>query len=228
MKIKVRLYSKMDKDLMALYKHPQFSLVKAFAKAIEMSAKADYHYIKLPEQIFVPEAYPKKIELDVNIDDSQQDVIAWWKAIPPYPKGSRNDTLKQMLRGYLSGPVLMTFAKKTGIEYFNSEEKNLISCEKNAKEIRQKYDAGMEKIKKILDQNGQTPEELLALITENNKTEEKNELQQNENTRKNVPQKDVIPEPVIPKTNVPTKEADEPQEDVSSDFDLMGAIGNLL
>ena len=228
MKIKVRLYSKMDKDLMALYKHPQFSLVKAFAKAIEMSAKADYHYIKLPEQIFVPEAYPKKIELDVNIDDSQQDVIAWWKAIPPYPKGSRNDTLKQMLRGYLSGPVLMIFAKKTGIEYFNSEEKSLISCEKNAKEIRQKYDAGMEKIKKILDQNGQTPEELLALITENNKTEEKNELQQNENTRENVPQKDVIPEPVIPKTNVPAKEVDEPQEDASSDFDLMGAIGNLL
>lgn len=228
MKIKVRLYSKMDKDLMALYKHPQFSLVKAFAKAIEMSAKADYHYIKLPEQIFVPEAYPKKIELDVNIDDSQQDVIAWWKAIPPYPKGSRNDTLKQMLRGYLSGPVLMTFAKKTGIEYFNSEEKSLISCKKNAKEIRQKYDAGMEKIKKILDQNGQTPEELLALITENNKTEEKNELQQNENTRENVPQKDVIPEPVIPKTNVPAKEVDEPQEDASSDFDLMGAIGNLL
>ena len=228
MKIKVRLYSKMDKDLMALYKHPQFSLVKAFAKAIEMSAKADYHYIKLPEQIFVPEAYPKKIELDVNIDDSQQDVIAWWKAIPPYPKGSRNDTLKQMLRGYLSGPVLMTFAKKTGIKYFNSEEKSLISCEKNAKEIRQKYDAGMEKIKKILDQNGQTPEELLALITENNKTEEKNELQQNENTRENVPQKDVIPESVIPKTNVPAKEADEPQEDASSDFDLMGAIGNLL
>lgn len=228
MKIKVRLYSKMDKDLMALYKHPQFSLVKAFAKAIEMSAKADYHYIKLPEQIFVPEAYPKKIELDVNIDDSQQDVIAWWKAIPPYPKGSRNDTLKQMLRGYLSGPVLMTFAKKTGIEYFNSEKKGLISCEKNAKEIRQKYDAGMEKIKKILDQNGQTPEELLALITENNKTEEKNELQQNENTRENVPQKNVIPEPVIPKTNVPAKEADEPQEDASSDFDLMGAIGNLL
>lgn len=228
MKIKVRLYSKMDKDLMALYKHPQFSLVKAFAKAIEMSAKADYHYIKLPEQIFVPEAYPKKIELDVNIDDSQQDVIAWWKAIPPYPKGSRNDTLKQMLRGYLSGPVLMTFAKKTGIKYFNSEEKSLISCEKNAKEIRQKYDAGMEKIKKILDQNGQTPEELLALITENNKTEEKNELQQNENTRENVPQKDVIPEPVIPKTNVPAKEVDEPQEDASSDFDLMGAIGNLL
>lgn len=228
MKIKVRLYSKMDKDLMALYKHPQFSLVKAFAKAIEMSAKADYHYIKLPEQIFVPEAYPKKIELDVNIDDSQQDVIVWWKAIPPYPKGSRNDTLKQMLRGYLSGPVLMTFAKKTGIEYFNSEEKSLISCEKNAKEIRQKYDAGMEKIKKILDQNGQTPEELLALITENNKTEEKNELQQNENTRENVPQKDVIPEPVIPKTNVPAKEVDEPQEDASSDFDLMGAIGNLL
>ena len=216
MKIKVRLYSKMDKDLMALYKHPQFSLVKAFAKAIEMSAKADYHYIKLPEQIFVPEAYPKKIELDVNIDDSQQDVIAWWKAIPPYPKGSRNDTLKQMLRGYLSGPVLMTFAKKTGIKYFNSEEKS------------QKYDAGMEKIKKILDQNGQTPEELLALITENNKTEEKNELQQNENTRENVPQKDVIPESVIPKTNVPAKEADEPQEDASSDFDLMGAIGNLL
>lgn len=228
MKIKVRLYSKMDKDLMALYKHPQFSLVKAFAKAIEMSAKADYHYIKLPEQIFVPEAYPKKIELDVNIDDSQQDVIAWWKAIPPYPKGSRNDTLKQMLRGYLSGPVLMTFAKKTGIEYFNSKEKSLISCEKKAKEIRQKYDAGMEKIKKILDQNGQTPEELLALITENNKTEEKNELQQNENTRENVPQKDVIPEPVIPKTNVPAKEVDEPQEDASSDFDLMGAIGNLL
>lgn len=228
MKIKVRLYSKMDKDLMALYKHPQFSLVKAFAKAIEMSAKADYHYIKLPEQIFVPEAYPKKIELDVNIDDSQRDIIAWWKAIPPYPKGSRNDTLKQMLRGYLSGPVLMTFAKKTGIEYFNSGEKSLISCEKNAKEIRQKYDAGMEKIKKILDQNGQTPEELLALITENNKTEEKNELQQNENTRENVPQKDVIPEPVIPKTNVPAKEVDEPQEDASSDFDLMGAIGNLL
>ena len=228
MKIKVRLYSKMDKDLMALYKHPQFSLVKAFAKAIEMSAKANYHYIKLPEQIFVPEAYPKKIELDVNIDDSKQDVIAWWKAIPPYPKGSRNDTLKQMLRGYLSGPVLMTFAKKTGIEYFNSEEKSLINCEKNAKEIRQKYDAGMEKIKKILDQNGQTPEKLLALITENNKTEEKNELQQNENTRENAPQKDVIPELVIPKTNVPAKEADEPQEDASSDFDLMGAIGNLL
>ena len=86
-----------------------------------------------------------------------------------------------------------------------------ISCEKNAKEIRQKYDAGMEKIKKILDQNGQTPEELLALITENNKNEEKNELQQNEKTRENVPQKDVIPEPVIPKKNVPAKEVDEPR-----------------
>ena len=101
----------------------------------------------------------------------------------------------------------------------------------NAEKLRltdKEYDAGMEKIKKILDQNGQTPEELLALITENNKTEEKNELQQNENTRENVPQKDVIPEPVIPKTNVPAKEADEPQEDASSDFDLMGAIGNLL
>lgn len=228
MKIKVRLYSKMDKDLMALYKHPQFSLVKAFAKAIEMSAKADYHYIKLPEQIFVPEAYPKKIELDVNIDDSQRDIIAWWKAIPPYPKGSRNDTLKQMLRGYLSGPVLMTFAKKTGIEYFNSGEKSLISCEKNAKEIRQKYDAGMEKIKKILDQNGQTPEELLALIAENNKVEEKNELQQNETTKESAHQKDIIPEPVIPKPDVPTKEAEKPQEDASSDFDLMGAIGKLL
>ena len=86
----------------------------------------------------------------------------------------------------------------------------------------------MEKIKKILDQNGQTPEELLALIAENNKAEEKNELQQNETTKESAHQKDIIPEPVMPKTDIPTKEAEKPQEDASSDFDLMGAIGKLL
>ena len=40
--------------------------------------------------------------------------------------------------------------------------------------------------------------------------------------------KNIIPEPVMPKTDIPTKEAEKPQEDASSDFDLMGAIGKLL
>lgn len=223
-KIKVRLYSKIDKDLMALYKHPHFSLVKAFAKVIEMSARENYHYIKLPEHIAVPEIYPKKIEFEVTIRDDETDVITWWRSIPPFPKGSRNDTLKQMLRGYLTGPVLMTVSEKTGITYFNSDNKSLIECPKTSDEIRTKYDSDMQKIKDILSQNGQTPEALLSLLSKNNKEEKEKELQKNAK-KESISDSSKIQQETPATVNIikePAKEDDE------TDFDLMNAIGNLL
>lgn len=209
-KAKIRLYRKLDKDLIMLYRHPDFSLPNAIRQAVTMAARNEKGYIALPSAMRLT-SYPKKIEFTADLYD--EDVIAWFQAIP---NGFRNDTLKNLVRGYLTGPVISPFIDRDGYdntEFFNSSEKPIRQAPKHRTEHNFAEMQQFAEIQKILDSNGKTPGEILQLLKEGVKEEAKESLI----------------EKTQPKTPPDPEETESPEPEIkNSDFDVFSAIDEMM
>ena len=229
--MKIRLYRKTDKDLITLYKHPSFSLSKAIAKAVHMSATGDYHYIPLPTHHEMTE-FPKKIEMEVPLS---KEGLAFIKGIP---NGSRNDAVKQLVRGYLTGPILYAFNPhaEDGNPYFNDETKKSLSpCPKREHEIKQTHHEYYDKIEKILRDGDQTPEDLLRLLENNIKNAEKEEIQALQEEKRQEDEKPSIvkreatrKEEELTQPPEPVNEEDFSEPETDETFDLFEAMNHLI
>ncbi len=162
---KVRLYRKIDLDLITLYKHPKFSLPKAIVMSLQMCANGQVKYIRLPEPYILRDV-PKEVEFSIEIPENDVATMEWFNSIP---SGKRNDAIKNIIRGYLCGPVISSYTKtaeKDNIAGFNSSEKDMIECEKSRKDIEKASEDELKQIQKILAQDGVSPESLLAFLRE--------------------------------------------------------------
>lgn len=208
MDIKIRLYKKIDADLIALYQHPSFSLPRAILLSLEMSAGVrDKTYLSLPE----PRTDAKKLDkIEFSIQSNHPKVADFLKKLP---FRTRNDTLKNLVRGYLSGPYIPAFTNDetdASLTFFNGDEKPLSDCIKTRSDVEAAYSQEMQKIQKILSESGKAPEEILSLL-ENLKSEQKEE--------------DIKALKKKTEEILPQKEA-EVQND--NNFDLFGAVQNMM
>lgn len=206
-KIKIRLYKKIDRDLISLYKNPDFSLTKAIILALKMSATGEAGYISLPPAHIISK-FPDRIELNLQIDDEKTQ--EWFKKIPA---GTRNDAVKNIVRGYLSGPVLCSFIGSDQYDnrsFFNSEEKPLKKCLKTKKEIIQESNNTKEKIKKAIRSSDDESNDTLSKIVK----------QQHE---------ELVKQQLTQKENADTQNSSVSSEtSEESDFDIFGAMQTLM
>jgi hypothetical protein len=154
MNVTMRLYRKIDSDLITLYYNHGFPFVKAVRLSLDMAAGTKPPaYIRLPTSEPLA-SIPKKVTTNVPIDDPK--TIAWVKSIPA---GTRNDFIKNMLRGYLTGPILLG-----NEDFFNGETKPMISIKKERKQSQE--------IDQILQENGISKQELLRMLQKNSRQPE--------------------------------------------------------
>lgn len=223
--MKIRLYRKTDRDLMCLYKNPSFSLVRALSKTVEMCAKHEYAYIYTPECKQLS-AFPKKIELEIPLSSEGKK---WIKQVP---NGEKNDTIKQIFRCFLTGPVLnASHPEKIDMDFFNSEKKPIIQCLKRESDIRSEHDQELQQLKALLNSKGKTPSELIRLLEKQDAEMEKQEIKENQKSVSLAPEQAEVktrqktsPEPIVPQNKIETKE----EVDTESGFDLMAAIGQIM
>ena len=110
MMITVRLYRQHDLDLIALYRHPSFSLPAAIKKALIAYVRQEQLIIKQPEPYEVSkEKISKIVQMHINLNETyDKDIIDWIKNTK---EGYRNSVLKNMIRGYIAGPCIYTYQK---------------------------------------------------------------------------------------------------------------------
>lgn len=160
---KVRLYGKIDADLIALYRNPKFSLPKAIVLALQMCARGQVKYIRLPEPRILKDI-PKRIEFAISIPEDDMTTLEWLHSIP---SGKRNDAIKNIVRGYMCGPVVSCYtgaAGKDNVAGFNSGEKAMIDCLKSEGDVERASREELRQIQQILEQDGVSPESLLSLL----------------------------------------------------------------
>ena len=235
MKKKVRLYQKIDRDLMILHKNPAFSLNKALVQSLHNCVYREVNYIKIPPMVELKEDVPKKMEVIVTINDPK---INNW--ILKIPLGRRNDFMKNLLRGYLTGPILYPYygADEVDpvIDVMNDPEKPMMECKKREKEYIEEAGYEFEKLKKSLGKIGKTPEELINLLEDNAikeavelaKEEKKKEVKKAKPTVKKEEIKSVETPEETPKSSGPAFATIDPAEvEDDEDFDFMGALRGL-
>lgn len=213
-KAKVRLYRKLDRDLMVLYRNPEFNLARAVQEAVTMAARKEGGYIALPKPMHLS-SYPKKIEFSVNLPD--EDVLAWYRMIP---EGFRNDTLKNLVRGYLAGPVISAAINQGGYDnndFFNDKEKPFRAIpigrhSQSPAEMKQYAE-----IEKLLKANGSTPEEFLKQLKEVLPEEAEKSLIRETKTKSIEPEKEIVP-----------PAAEQADQIENSDFDVFSAVTSMM
>ena len=171
MKKRVRLYRKIDADLITLYKHPRFSLQKAMLSSLRMWSKGECQRILLPEPYILHEL-PLNVEFTLNIPDDDIETIAFLHGIPA---GTRNDALKNMIRNFLAGPVVYAYIKdaessKVIVDQYNSRDDVTMICFKRERDAIKEANERLIQTKKVLG-SSKSAEKISKLIKEN---EEKN------------------------------------------------------
>lgn len=244
MKKKVRLYRKIDADLITLYEHPQFSLQKAMLVSLRMWSNGECKKIVLPDPYIIYEL-PKQIEFTLNIPDGDEKTIDFLNKIP---LGKRNDALKNMIRSFLAGPVTYAYMNckidnKPIIDKYNEMSNAEIICFKKEreakKELHQRIKNGKKENKKssnddFMKKNSTTESKFINSdmdkkmvirqvrddeIIEEYKTEEQNTLSK-DTVSKNASK--IIYE------NIAGKDKSNELDSFEDDFDLFGAVNNMM
>lgn len=217
---KVRLYRKIDSDLITLYRHPNFSLRGAIIRSLQMCAAGEVKYIRLPEP-YILNDIPEEIEFTIDLPDDPL-LDSWFHSIP---KGTRNDAVKNIVRGYLCGPVISSYARNTekdNIAGFNSNEKQMISCCKTKNEVIKDKEVEMKRLRKILRQDGISAETMLALLEKEKHSEQEKAVQAvSEDIPKTADDGPADAADDIRETNVPEETAWETDNSFSGTEDLM-------
>ena len=208
-KKKVRLYPKIDADLISLYKNPEFSLSRAMALSLQMCATGKMRYIRLPTPHIVRKM-PDVVEFNIIIPD--RETLNWLNAIP---SGMRNDAIKNIVRGCLCGPVMCEYFmndENDNISTYNDSIENTISCIRTKEEVVSEKNAELEEIQKILSKDGISPEKILDLIKREKEKETKEEIQiitKAENSEKEAEKAKPLPTEKSEAENVPQKSLNE-------------------
>lgn len=132
MRLTMRLYRLHDLDLMYIYKMPNISIqsiVKVMLKNYIKDRNSDRH---IATRLTIPDVkhnitLPKTAQFHISLNEGEDDdVISWIEQIP---KGFRNSMLKNMLRTYLSFPIVIPYETEI-TEVVKPTNKNDISIAK--------------------------------------------------------------------------------------------------
>ena len=128
----MRLYRMHDLDLMYLYKMPNISIQSIVKVMLKNYIKDRNEGGHIATRLSIPNVehdipLPKTAQFHITlIDGEDDDVISWIEQIP---KGMRNSMLKNMLRTYLSFPIVTPYETEV-TEIAKPTNKNNISIEK--------------------------------------------------------------------------------------------------
>ena len=145
-----------DLDLMYLYKMPNISIQSIVKVMLKNYIKDRNDGKQIATRLSIPDVnhdilLPKTAQFHITlIDGEDDDVISWIEQIP---KGMRNSMLKNMLRAYLSFPIVSPYEKEV-TEIAQPSNKNNISIEKyneviNSDLLDKILDDGLEKSRKL-------------------------------------------------------------------------------
>jgi hypothetical protein len=128
----MRLYRMHDLDLMYLYKMPNISIQSIVKVMLKNYIKDRNEGCQIATRLSIPDVkhnvpLPKTAQFHITlINGEDDDVISWIEQIP---KGLRNSMLKNMLRSYLSFPVVIPYETEV-TEVAKPTKKNDISIAK--------------------------------------------------------------------------------------------------
>ena len=129
MDVTVRLYKLHDYDLIYLYKNLHYPVRDAMKKALISYVRKEPVFFDFPiEKIDQDQLVNiKNAQFHIKLDaDAEADVIEYLSGLKKY---YRNSFLKNILRGYLVGPVAYVYETDTDLEETekrNEANKNLV------------------------------------------------------------------------------------------------------
>lgn len=122
MKLIVRLYRQHDLDLIALHKNKDFCLTTAIRKSLDAYVNKKQLSILAPNSI-LEEKVPRQIQIIVRFDDHKDaKAIEWIKTIK---SGYRNSFIKNLLRGYLTYPIVPAYMEGDSFDSVIKDNTNL-------------------------------------------------------------------------------------------------------
>lgn len=122
MNITVRLYKLHDYDLIYLYKNLRFSIKDAMKKALLAYVRNEPVFFDFPVKRIDADNLEnvKNAQFHIQLDETEDaDSIAYLSGLKRY---YRNSFLKNLLRGYLTGPVAYVY--QADIDVDGSKEKS--------------------------------------------------------------------------------------------------------
>ncbi len=133
MMVTLRLYRQHDLDLIALYRHPNFSLPAAMKTALCAYVRDESFFIKQPMPYAIGnEKISKIIQMHIQLSNtSDKDVIDWIKNIK---EGYRNSVLKNIIRAYMLGGTIYPYALNQDISIAKTNKISQL-LEENVSEI---------------------------------------------------------------------------------------------
>lgn len=131
MKVILRFYRQHDLDLISLHKTNGFSITTAIKKSLNAYVNHQTLCIQAPSANKLDyKSIPKQIQLILTLDDElDKKEIDWIKSLRI---GMRNSAIKNLLRGYLSYPIMSAYLAN---DDFSNEILNEKAFKENYKSI---------------------------------------------------------------------------------------------
>lgn len=111
MKVILRFYRQHDLDLISLHRSSGFCMSSAIKKSLNAYVNNKTLCILAPSANKLDySSIPKQVQLIVNLDENlDKKEIEWIKSLRT---GMRNSAIKNLLRGYLSYPIMSAYANE--------------------------------------------------------------------------------------------------------------------
>lgn len=135
MNITIRLYKLHDYDLIYLYKNLRFPVRDAMKEALKAYVRNEPVFFNIP--VAIPEseelADVKNAQFHMKLNEVEDaDLINYLRTLKKY---YRNSFLKNLLRGYLSGPAAYVYEEKTDIDESKKRNKTIENNLLNVKKL---------------------------------------------------------------------------------------------
>lgn len=133
MNITVRLYKLHDYDLIFLYKNLRFPVKDAMKKALENFVRNEPCFFDYPIANVRTDGLAKlsNAQLHIKLDENKDTDIIYF--LGKLKKNYRNSFLKNLLRGYMAGPIAYVYQEMVNIE---DETKRKNSIENNIMNVK--------------------------------------------------------------------------------------------
>lgn len=180
MRVTIRLYKRYDYDLIALRLTKSIPLNALFKQTLIAYIKGECFSIKIPQNLAsnIPDDLPPQ-RVDFILSESNEYEKKAIKLLNSIREKKRNDFLKTLLRGYLSGPIVTPFIEPKVfdqlIDFVEQNESTFNSSSSKIEIVRRKEtnkQLTMDDVRKNLDKalNGENLEEE---VDDNNVFEQK-------------------------------------------------------
>lgn len=133
MNITVRLYKLHDYDLIFLYKNLRFPVKDAMKKALENFVRNEHFFFDYPIANVHSDSLRNLTNAQFHIklnEDEDEDIILFLEGLK---RNYRNSFLKNLLRGYMAGPIAYVYQEMVNVE---DETKRKNSIENNIMNIK--------------------------------------------------------------------------------------------